>query len=897
MAALPTFLSSCIAPDSDGQNAFLFGVPSPGTLEAHRINLSNPLTPTSTLVSSTTSSTGNGKWDASASLGCYAYLGDTPSAIPTSPPAANSTAPLASPPPFPPPITIIQFGNTIQTQFFPNGTWVNFESTTEATVDYLSPKLFSPVGSTNGWNWFLGRAAGQPKTWRSIRIASRTEAGSKDLTVAGSEPLLTVGAIAPDINNFGNGHLFFIDQSGSSGSIHRTTGNKRPIANLTATDTLVTLSKSSPLNMNSNTLTVDAVPVTSAFAAFILDKSDQGVVSVYSIDPRISTLTLTRTSVKGFSPLFQPTQSFTSLNSRIVVYGGAVPNAIHIFDVISGTWTGPALVDPAAAAASPNTNGLSMGIIGGIAAAAVVLLIVAGLVVWRIRRRRRTPKNTVNIPPSTNDDIKVPVNDNTIDLKMLENKSQSRFDDRKQDGSAPLTPTTALPSMPGTPVSQYKRHSSQQRRPGGVSRHASAYSIRSDGSTSRVYLAGPATVIPSTPSIPSAYSTVNLQQLQNAAAVYRSTSAPGTPNPRSADPPSRKGSAYKFSVPNDYDDRQPLHHHESSEEQQAYLQMSGKSSPSASPVSLNGSRLLEEASSMTLGNNHSHSHSLPSDQSRSDTSGNYPRPSFTSSHPASPKQPRPSTSTLDSEYHSQSSQQSQQQQVNPSSRSASRPRKKRADGAEPLVSPTSPTTPKESSSRYVDRRDSGSYKVEYRDTSSQQQQQQQRQYAHSNPTTPTSPYTPTTSSRLAPPHQATTSLSPSPTPSDTDTKFADSFPIPPKMIVPKKHKRAAPTPPSTGASGPNSPTTSVMPNQPTSSRTNRDQRQQQLQQQFQWLEEQYQQQQQQHQQQQMPSPSGRDGVESVAGSVGTMSPKTPKLVSLPRPIPRERERERERNRD
>jgi hypothetical protein len=88
----------------------------------------------------------------------------------------------------------------------------------------------------------------------------------------GSEPLLTVGAIAPDTNNFGNGLLFLIDQSGSTGSIYRATGNKRPDRNLTATDALVTLGKPSPLNMNNNTLTVDAVPVTTTFAAFILDK-------------------------------------------------------------------------------------------------------------------------------------------------------------------------------------------------------------------------------------------------------------------------------------------------------------------------------------------------------------------------------------------------------------------------------------------------------------------------------------------------------------------------------------------------------------------------------------------------------------------------------------------------
>ncbi|KAG0292298.1 hypothetical protein BGZ96_004332 [Linnemannia gamsii] len=273
MAALPTFLSSCIAPDSAGQNAFLFGVPSPGTLEAHLINLSDSLSPTSKFVSSTTTSTGTASWDASSSLGCYPYLGDTTSPSP-SPPATNATAPApAAPvPSFPPPITIVQFGNSVQTQFFPNGTWVTFETTTEATSSFLTPKLFSPVGSTNGWNWFLARAGGQSKTWRHLRIGSRTEAGSKDLTIAGSDPLLTVGAIAPDTNNYGNGLLFLIDPSGSTGSVYRATGNKRPDRNLTATDVLVTLGKPSPLNMNSNTLTVDAVPVTTAFAAFILDK-------------------------------------------------------------------------------------------------------------------------------------------------------------------------------------------------------------------------------------------------------------------------------------------------------------------------------------------------------------------------------------------------------------------------------------------------------------------------------------------------------------------------------------------------------------------------------------------------------------------------------------------------
>ncbi|KAF9155151.1 hypothetical protein BG015_010854 [Linnemannia schmuckeri] len=907
MAVLPTFISSCIAPDSAGQNAFLFGVPSPGTLEAHLINLSDPLSPTSKLISSTTSSTGTASWDASSSLGCYPYLGDTPSSPASPPPATNATAPApASAPSFPPPITIVQFGNSVQTQFYPNGTWVTFGTTTEAAASFLTPKMFSPVGSTNGWNWFLARTGGQSKIWRHLRIGSRTEAGSKDLTIAGSEPLLTVGAIAPDANNYGNGLFFHIDQSGSTGSIYRATGNKRPDRNLTATDTLVTLGKPSPLNMNNNTLTVDAVPVTTAFAAFIMDKSDQGVVTVYSIDPRIPTLTLTRTHVKGFSPLFHVTQSFTSLNSRIVVYGGAVSNAIHIFDVISGTWTGPALVDPSAVTAVPPSSGLGMGVIGGIAAAAVVILIVTGMAIWRIRRRRSSSRTTQskttvdNIP--FNDDIKVPVKEDTIDLLTMD-KSRPRFDDRRQTSESTLTPSMAPSSMPGTPVSQHKkRYSNQQRRPGEVSRHTSGYSMRSEGSSSRVslfppnstvYLAGPNTVIPPNPTIPSAFSTANLQKLQNAAAVYRSTSAPGTPNPRSADPPSRKGSMYKFSVPNDYDDRQPLHHHESSEEQQAYLQMSIKSTPDGSPASITGSRPLETASSATLGNS-SHGHSHSQSQSRSDTSGSYPRPLFSSSsQPASPKQPRPSTSTIDSEHQSQQSSHQSQQQVNPSSRAASRPRKKRIDGAAPLKSPTSPTFLKESSStssqRYADHRDSGSYKVEYRDSSLLQQQQQelqqlQRQYGNSYPasppTSPASPYTPmsaSASSRFAVPSAATkiTHLSPSPAPSESDTHFVGDFPMPPKMAatVVKPQKRSDPTPPTSSASRSAA---------PAPSRPSRQQRQPRH-------DEPYQQQQYHQMQNQY------DDVQSIMGSVGTMSPKTPILVSLPRPIPRERERERERN--
>lgn len=169
MTSLPTFSSSCIAPSGSDQNVFLFGVPSPGRLEAYSINISNPLAPESTFVSATSSSDPSsiGTWDAKYSLGCYAYLGDKP--------PADS------------PISVVQFGSNAQILFLSNGTWVTSRGSTTATpVEYISPNYFSIVGSTNGWNWFLAKTTlpsslgGSAGSWRDIRIGSTARQGSQE---------------------------------------------------------------------------------------------------------------------------------------------------------------------------------------------------------------------------------------------------------------------------------------------------------------------------------------------------------------------------------------------------------------------------------------------------------------------------------------------------------------------------------------------------------------------------------------------------------------------------------------------------------------------------------------------------------------------------------------------
>ncbi|KAF9299728.1 hypothetical protein BGZ74_008713 [Mortierella antarctica] len=332
MSTLPTFTFSCIAADNTG-NPVLFGVAS-GRLEAHAIDLTNALAPTSKLISATSTPSG---WDAQSSLGCYSYAGSAPS-------PSN-------------PISILQFGatNNLQANFFPNGTWANaVETATASTLNYQSPKLFSLVGSTDGWNWFVARAtpkAGGATSWKGVRAGARIDAGPQDL-LPGSEPLFTVGAIAQDTTNFGNGFLFTFERSGSAGTAYRTTGNKHPDRNLTATESLLTLTKSNAVNMNSLVVTQDAIPLTSGFSAFVVDKSA------------------------------------ASVSSKILVYGGVSStgpsNDIHAFDIISGTWSGPALVN--ASEGDGAKNGLSPAVIGGAVAGVLVLLAIIGFLVYRRRR-------------------------------------------------------------------------------------------------------------------------------------------------------------------------------------------------------------------------------------------------------------------------------------------------------------------------------------------------------------------------------------------------------------------------------------------------------------------------------------------------------------------------------
>ncbi|KAF9947447.1 hypothetical protein BGZ72_010543 [Mortierella alpina] len=829
-SSLPAFSLSCLAPSNTGQSVYLFGVPSPGRLEAYSVDISDPLAPTSTLISATTTAANAPvSWDAQRSLGCYAYTGDSST--------VNN------------PITVVQFGSTVQAQFFPNGTWItnlgSYPAAAETAIDYVSPKTFSLVGSTGGWNWLVAKASGRSSGasgWRDVRVGTRTQAASQDLTLAGSsDPLLTVGAIAQDAANFGNGFLFAFEQSGTAATAYRAVGNKRPDRNLTATELLVNLTRPSAVDMNGNRLSSSAIPVTSAFAAFILDKTLTGAIALFSIDPRSTSHKLLPSSIKGLVPPFLEGQSVTSLNSKIVVYGGSYQdasgspkNAIHVFDVISGTWSGPALVDATAGQNGPSkSDGLSAGVLGAIAAVAALLLVILGAVFWRIRKRKSISAKSGNGGSSSpemgyNPDSK----DGAISMANMDRKTRYN-----RNSSTTLTPTEGAVTAPSTPKSiattrtrmdsnshiqnEYSDRRSRQRRP---DRQASTYTVRSETSashislypaTSTIFLANSPSSFPPTPMVPAAYAFTNHSALQHYPQVQR-----GHPSPAPDHSPSRKSSVYKVLVPNDYDDRQPLHRRESADGSHAGSQQHSSTagaSSSGTPDSIHavpwpdqGQNYLQ-ASVEKKGYHRSR---------KADAASVHSRPTYSapSSQPTSPTAPS-FISEPEKSLH---------QQITPAT--TPRARKKRVPAPDYSRSATepnlrSPTSPTEAAWIQGGHDDSSTYKVEVKDPTASQQQQRQRHQQRSQ-------------DRIKR-QQSAPGLS--------------EFPMPPK--------------PAASPRTPRSHATQLQQQQTVSSHPDWHGRQTQLP---------YQQQ--QHEQQKQQSEADSYGVQGV---------RTPKMGSLPRPMPRD----------
>ncbi|KAG0349870.1 hypothetical protein BGZ54_004144, partial [Gamsiella multidivaricata] len=346
-----------------------------------------------------------------------------------------------------------------------------------------------------------------------------------------------------------------------------------------------------------------------------------GTISVFSIDPRSSTSRLARASINSSSPPFLSNQSVATLNSKIVVYGGLLQDGkgsstdVHVFDVISGSWSGPSLISPSHSKAGK----MSPGVIGGIAAAVVLVLIaLIGLFVWRIRRRKAQTSVRSHSSNEQRDRNSQDNKNAMINLMNMENRAISapgRSDQQRQDqqhmdvdyessvtlaDGAGISPRTTAPNTPKSSKGQadgkqYRTHSSRSRQPSKQpSRQNSARSTETSAThislfpaSSNVYLVDSPSILPPIPMIPMAYTTNNMPPLQ-LVQQYSYNNTSGQPN-ASPSNSSKKMSAYKALVPDDYDDRQPFHRttDSASEERFLYQRMSTTAGSSGSPDSIN----------------------------------------------------------------------------------------------------------------------------------------------------------------------------------------------------------------------------------------------------------------------------------------------------------------------
>lgn len=470
-----------------------------------------------------------------------------------------------------------------------------------------------------------------------------------------------------------------------------------------------------------------------------------GAIALLSIDPRSTSHKLVPHSIKGPVPPFLEGQSATSLNSKIVVYGGSEQdaggsstNAIHVFDVISGTWSGPALIDATAGQdGSSKSGGLSVGVLGAITAVAALMLVILGAVFWRIRKRRNlaavSGKGGSSSPEmGYHPDSK----DGAISMANMDSKTCYN-----RNSSTTLTPTEGGVTAPGTPKSiattktrtESNRHSQHvyddrrsRRRP---DRHASSYTVRSETSASHislypatptVFLANSPSSFPPTPMVPAAYAFVNHSAVQHYPQVQR-----GHPSTAPDDSPSRKSSVYKVLVPNEYDDRQPLHRHESGYDSHAGSQQHSSTAGASSagtPDSIHAVPWLDQAESYLQ--SPVEKKNYPRSR-KTDASSVHSRPTYSAppSQPTSPTAPSFSSepgTPLDKHLTPVTTPRARKKRVPAPdySRSATEPNLR------------SPTTPTEAAWRERGHDDLATYKVEVKEepkVSNQQRNQQRSQ--------------------------------------------------------------------------------------------------------------------------------------------------------------------------
>ncbi|KAG0275783.1 hypothetical protein BGZ95_008378 [Linnemannia exigua] len=395
---LPSFQQACLAADNANAAVYLVGVPAtttPGRLEVHHITLSptnpnNPNNPNfinSKLISSSQvdpNNNSNNAWTSNSLKACFTY--------PSSPLLSN-------------PIMVIQF-DPYRTQFTsirPGGIMDAPTNLNMTNLAFVSPRLFTLsgyFGAFEVFNVFTNFATNS--AWMGVRLNYTNgvdQVRDSQLTNYPSRtPMIALGTYTSTLSTATQGYSIVFDTTGQ-GQAYPAIGNATPV--LGPQDRILSLGSSYNVNMNGARLTMDAIPVTMANTGFILDKGSDGSTVVYSITPDQSAM-LHRVSIAG-GPPFSPAMAATALNKQIVTYSnsiGAGP-VLNIFDLTTGTWSGPGLADGSSFGSYPGGGGynsnnqpsqqqeIPIGVIVGGAIGGLVVLTFSFFLYFSIKYRIR----------------------------------------------------------------------------------------------------------------------------------------------------------------------------------------------------------------------------------------------------------------------------------------------------------------------------------------------------------------------------------------------------------------------------------------------------------------------------------------------------------------------------
>ncbi|KAK3839701.1 MAG: hypothetical protein J3R72DRAFT_447392 [Linnemannia gamsii] len=379
---IPNYPHPCLAADETNSAIYLVGVNPAvqGRLEVNYVSMVNINTLTSSPVGSQVNTN---QWSSGAPKACFIH----PAKI-----YANS------------PLSVFQFGNHVSysTTITPNGTILQGDGFVDNS--FLSPKLFALSGSVGSFEWLLALTNETGNPWAGIRLNFTDPSNDiLDMELTNyptTAPLVAVGTYSTVTSPPSKGHSVVFDKYGQ-GQIYSASGSI--VANMTNDANVLVLSAGVNVQMNSITLSDQAVPVTMANTGYILDKAQDGSTIVYSITPEKSSA-LQRIDVKGGSPPFSAAFAATSMNKQIITYAPSTSGSptFNSFDTTTYTWGGPGLMsngggggDGVNPISEPSKTPIA-AILGGAVAALVVIALATFLFIRQRRKNQQQHKRTDN---------------------------------------------------------------------------------------------------------------------------------------------------------------------------------------------------------------------------------------------------------------------------------------------------------------------------------------------------------------------------------------------------------------------------------------------------------------------------------------------------------------------